>query len=157
MVHRGEIAPGAVTNKAIAHGAISANKIRKEAITSAKLAKASVTSEAIAADAVTTGAIAPGSVYGGALGHESVVTKPIGDLDTLIDKNWTASNIEMALCGEGQALLGGGIGFTNPGDGEVGVLQMTPYLNGASKGFMGRITSNAGGGATAQVAAICLE
>jgi hypothetical protein len=166
MVHKGEIAPGAVTAKAIAHGAISANKIRKEAITAQKLAKASVskealaagavTPEAIAADAVTAGAIAPGSVYGGALGTETVVTKPISDLDTLVDKTWTASNIETALCGVGEVLLGGGIGFTNPGDGEVAVLQMTPYLNGPSKGFMGRITSNAAG-ATAQVSAICLK
>jgi hypothetical protein len=34
---------------------------------------------------------------------------------------------------------------------------MTPYLNGPSKGFMGRITSNAGGAATAEVESICLE
>jgi hypothetical protein len=158
IVHKGEIAPGAVTTKAIAHGAVSANKIRKEAVTAPKLAKASVTPETIAPDAVTAGAIAPGSVYGGALGSESVVTKPIADLDKDPSNiEWTASNIETALCGEGESLLGGGVGFTNPGNGEVGVLQMTPYLNGASKGFMGRITSNAGGGATAEVMAICLK
>lgn len=158
MVHRGEIAPGAVTAKAIAHGAVSAAKIRKEAITSPKLAKASVTPESIAPDAVTAGAIAPGSVYGGALGQETVVTTPITDLDkVLANTEWTGSNIEMARCDAGKRLIGGGVAFTNPGNGEVGVLQALPYLNGESQGFTGRITSNAGGTATAEVQAVCLN
>jgi hypothetical protein len=157
MVHRGEIAPGAVTTKALAPGAVTTKKIHKEAIIGPKLAKASVGPETIAPDAVTAGAIAPGSVYGGALGQESVVTKPISDLDPLVDKTWTPSNIETVECEEGQPVLGGGIGFTNPGDGEAAVLQLTPYLNGPKKGFMGRITSNAGGAASGEVMAICLK
>jgi hypothetical protein len=158
MVHRGEIAPGAVTTKTIARGAVSANKIRKEAITAPKLAKASVGPEAIAGDAVTAGAIAPGSVYGGALGQESIITKPIADLDAVASNNeWTASNTESALCGQGERLLGGGFAFTNPGTREAAWLQALPVIAGETNGFTGRITTNSGGTAAAEVAAICLK
>ena len=158
MVHRGEIAPGAVTAKAIARGAVSANKIRKEAITAPKLGKEAVTSEAIAADAVTAGSIAPGSIYGGALGQERIVTKPIADLDAVASNNeWTASNTETALCGPGEPVLGGGVAFTNPGTREAAWLQALPVLGGETNGFTGRITTNSGGTATAEVEAICLE
>lgn len=157
-VHRGEIAPGAVTAKSIAHGAVSAGKIRKEAVIAPKLAKGSVSPEAIAADAVTAGAIAPGSVYGGALGAETVVTKPIADLDTVPSNiEWTASNTEAALCGPGERLLGGGFAFTNPGNREAAWLQALPVLGGETNGFTGRISTNSGGTATAEVAAICLK
>lgn len=158
MVHRGEIAPGAVTAKAIAHGAVSAGKIRKEAITGPKLAKASVTSEAIAADAVTAGAIAPGSVYGGALGQESVVTHPIADLDKVPHNGeWTPSSAEIAECGAGEALLGVGFSFPNPNNGQALWLQALPLVNGPTKGVSGRIETDAGGTANAVVAAICLK
>jgi hypothetical protein len=159
MVHKGEIAPGAVTNKAIAHGAVSANKIRKEAITAPKLAKASVTPEAIAADAVTAGAIAPGSVYGGALGTETVVTKPIADIDKVAHNGeWTASNSEAALCGQGEALLGGGFISPNPNNGQVLWTQALPVINGPTRGVTGRMETDAGGAATgAAVVAICLN
>lgn len=158
MVHRGEIAPGAVTAKAIAHGAVSANKIRKEAVTTAKLAKASVTPEAIAADAVTATAIAPGAVYGGALGPESVVTKPITDLDNdPHNGEWTPSTAESALCGEGEVLLGGGFSLANPNNGQALWLQALPVVNGGTKGLVGRIESDSGGTANAVVAAICLK
>lgn len=158
MVHRGEIAPGAVTMKTIAHGAVSANKIRKEAITAPKLAKGSVTPEAIAPDAVTAGAIAPGSIYGGALGQESIVTKPIADLDAVASNiEWTASNTETALCGPGERVLGGGFAFTNPGNREAAWLQALPVIGGETNGFAGRITTNSGGTAAAEVAAVCLK
>jgi len=159
VVHRGEIAPGAVTAKAIAHGAVSAAKIRKEAITAPKLAKGSVTSEAIAADAVTAGAIAPGSVYGGALGTETVVTKPITDLDKVAHNGeWTASSAEGAFCGEGEALLGGGFISPNPNNGQVLWNQAMPVVNGGTRAVTGRIETDAGGAATgAAVAAICLK
>jgi hypothetical protein len=158
VVHRGEIAPGAVTAKAIAHGAVSAGKIRKGAITAPKLAKASVTPEAIAADAVTAGAIASGSVYGGALGQETVVTKPIADLDKdPHNGEWTPSSTESAFCGEGEALLGGGFAIPNPAGGQALWLQALPAVNGPTKGVSGRIETDAGGTANAVVAAICLK
>jgi hypothetical protein len=158
MVHRGEIAPGAVNAKAIARGAVTEGKIGKGAVSAPKLAKASVSAEAIAADAVTAGAIAPGSVYGGALGTETVVTKPIADLDTVSSNiEWTASNTEAALCGPGERLLGGGFAFTNPGNREAAWLQALPVVGGETNGVTGRITTNAGGTATAEVAAICLK
>jgi hypothetical protein len=157
-VRRGEIAPGAVTAKSIARGAVTEGKIGNGAVGALKLAKASVSAEAIAADAVTSGAIAPGSVYGGALAAETVVTKPITDLDKVAFNNEiTPSNIEMALCGPGEALLGSGFAFTEAGNLEVSWLQVLPYLNGEVKGVQGRIASNAGGVATAEVAAICLK
>jgi hypothetical protein len=178
VIHKGEIAPGAVTAKSLAQGAVTARKIRKGAVsgpklakgavgpealgtgavTPPKLAKAAVSAEAIAADAVTAGAIAPGSVYGGALGTETVVLKPITDLDTVPANNeWTASNTETAICGPGERLLGGGFAFTNPGDREAAWLEALPLVNGLSNGVSGMITTNSGGTATAEVAAICLK
>jgi hypothetical protein len=158
LVHRGEIAPGAVTNKTLAHGAVSANKIRKEAITAPKLAKASVGPETIAADAVTAGAIAPGSVYGGALGQETVVTKPIADIDKdPHNGEWTPSNGESALCGEGEALMGTGFSSPNPNNGQALWLEALPVANGSTKGVVGRIESDSGGTANGVVAAVCLK
>lgn len=158
MVHRGEIAPGAVTGKAIARGAVTPNKIGNEAITAPKLAKASVGPEAIAGDAVTAGAIAPGSVYGGALGQETVVTKTIADLDKVPHNGeWTPSNTETALCGEGEGLLGTGFALPNPNNGQAIWLQALPVVNGGTKGVVGRIETDSGGTATGEVAAICLK
>lgn len=157
IVRRGDIAPGAVTAKSLARGAVTAGKIAKSAVISSKLAAGSVTTPALAPQAVTGVAIAPASIEGGMLAQESIVTKPIADLDTVVDKNWTPSNTEPALCGGNEALLGGGYAFTNPGNSEVGWLEALPVVNGATKGIMGRITSNSGGSATAEVAAICLK
>jgi hypothetical protein len=53
--------------------------------------------------------------------------------------------------------LTGGIVFTNPGTREVGVLESLPFSNATSAGLVGRITSNSGGTATAEVQAICLK
>jgi hypothetical protein len=178
VVHKGQLAPGAVTAKSIARGAVTAEKIRKGAVVGAKLAQAAVgpeaiatgavtprsvapgavTAPAIAGDAVTAGAIAPGSVYGGALGSETVVTKPIADLDAVPSNiEWTASNTEAALCNPGERLLGGGFAFTNPGNREAAWLQALPVLSGETNGYVGRITTNSGGTAAAEVAAICLK
>lgn len=157
-VHRGDIAPGAVTARSLAHGAVSAGKIRRGAVTARKLATGSVGPEAIAADAVTAPAIAPGSVYGGALGTETVVTKPIADLDAVPHNGeWTASNTEAAVCGPGERLLGGGFAFTNPGNREAAWLQALPFTGAEANGVTGRITTDSGATATAEVAAICLK
>jgi len=49
-----------------------------------------------------------------------VVLKPIGDLDTVAHNGeWTGSNIEDALCGPEEALLGSGFAFTTPSNGEA--------------------------------------
>jgi hypothetical protein len=158
VVRKGDIAPGAVTAKSIARGAVTAAKLRKASVTAPKIAAGGVTSVALAGGAVTSAALAPGSVYGGALGAETISTKPITDLDAVVgDKTWTPSNTETALCGAGEALLGGGFAFTVTGDNEVGWLEEMPVLNSETRGMQGRITSNAGGAATAEVAAVCLK
>jgi hypothetical protein len=179
VVHRGDIAPGAVTAKAIAKGAVTTKKLRKGAITAAKLApgavgsgalaKDSVTAAALragavgpaalAANAVTASAIAPGSVYGAALGPVSVYSKPIADLDEVEENGkWTASNTETVECALGERLLTGGIFITNPGNREVGIIEALPVsINDAFQGYSARLTSNSGGTSTAEVRAICLR
>jgi len=158
VVHKGDIAPGAVTAKSIRRGAVTAAKLQKGAVTTPKIAEGAVSSETIAGGAVTSAAIAPGSVYGGALGAETIVVKPITDLDKIAHNGeWTPSNTETALCGPGEALLGGGFAFMITGDGEVGAIEQMPLINAEVKGMQGRITSDTGGTATAQVAAICLK
>lgn len=167
LVRSSEIAPGAVTAKKLANGAVTSKAISASAVTSKKLAnesvnrrvlhKEAVTANGLAPDAVTRVAIAPGSVYSGALVPESVHVTSISDLDAVASNpEWTASNGEAAMCGPGEALLGTGFAFTEPGNREVGFLQALPVLAPTGNGVTGRITSNSGGTAKAEVVAICL-
>lgn len=178
IVRKGDIAPGAVTSKALAKGAVTGAKIRKGTITAAKLASGSVTgedlangsvtssklgagsvtSQAIAPSAVTAGAIAPGSIHGAALGAETVVSKPIADLDKEPHNGeWTPSNVEAAACGPGEALLGAGFGMTTLGSAQASWLQALPIINAEFHGVTGRFSADDGGAAVGQVTAICLK
>jgi hypothetical protein len=178
IVRKGDIAPGAVTAKALAKGAVTAPKIQKATITGAKLADGSVTAEqladgsvtssklgagsvtspAIAPGAVTAGAIAPGSIHGSALGPETVVSKSIADLDAdPHNGEWTPSNTEAAACGTTGALLGTGFAATTIGNAQVSWLQALPIINAEFHGVTGRISTDDGGAAVGQVLAICLE
>ena len=168
LIHSGDIAPGAVTAKALAPGAVHAKAISKSAVTAKALAngavnrrvlaKGAVTENSISADAVTATAIAPGSVYGGALGTETIRTTPIADIDQVASNpEWTAGNTEVALCAPGEALLGPGFAFTQPGNREVTWLQAKPFLSPTGSGVSGRVASNSGGSAVAEIMAICLK
>lgn len=178
IIRKGDIAPGAVTAKALAKGAVTGPKIRKGTITGAKLASGSVTTEdlangsvgaaklgggavtsqAIAAGAVTSAAIAPHSVGAVQLGEAEVISKAIADLDKVAHNGeWTASNSEVAACGSGSRLLGGGFSFSTPSNGETSWLQELPIVNGEVNGVVGRFTSDAGGVATGQILAVCLK
>ncbi len=178
IVRKGEIAPGAVTaktlakgavhSKALAKGAVNAKALAGGAVGSASLGGGAVTSKALAAgavgvgalasDAVTASAIAPESIRGYALGPVTVHGTPIADLDEVPrNAEWTASDSEPAFCGPGERLLTGGVVFTNPGNREVGVLESLPVSNTEANGMVGRITSDSGGTAAAEVQAICLK
>jgi hypothetical protein len=167
LVKSSEIASGAVTATKLANGAVTAKTIKAGAVTSKKMAnesvnrrvlrKEAVTANGIAPDAVTRVAIAPGSVYSGALVPETIHVTPIADLDAAPHNGeWTASNTEAAMCGQGEALLGTGFAFTEPGTREVGFLQALPVLAPTGNGVTGRITSDSGGTAKAEVVAVCL-
>jgi hypothetical protein len=178
IIRRGDIAPGAVTAKALAKGAVTAPKIRKGTITGAKLAGGSVTGEdlangsvtssklvagsvtaqAIAADAVTSGAIAPHAVGAGQLGEAEVISRSIADLDKVAHNGeWTASNAEVAVCGPGSRLLGGGFSVSALTNGESDWMEELPIVNGEVNGVAGRFTSDAGGAAAGQIVAVCLR
>jgi len=158
LVRRGDLAPGAVTAKALAKGAVHAKALAGKAVHPKALAKGAVTPAALADDAVTAAAIAPGSVYGGALGTVTRHTAPIVDTDESPSPgSWTASESPAALCATGERLLSGGIVFTNPGNREVGVLEVLPFADGNASGVLGRITSNSAGSAAAEVVALCLK
>lgn len=158
VIHRGQIAPGAVTARTIASGAVRAKALAKGAVTSKAIAKGAVTSAALGQDAVTATALAPESVYGGALGPVTTHGTKIADVDAVAENGtWTASNSEFASCGPGERLLTGGIVFTEPGNREVAPLEVLPVSNSAANGMVGRITSNSGGTAAAEVQAICLK
>lgn len=178
IVRKGDIAPGAITAKALAKGAITAPKIRKGTITGAKLASGSVTAEdlangsvtssklgagsvtsqTIAAGAVTSGAIAPHSVGAAQLGETEVISKSIADLDKVAHNGeWTASNSEVAACGPGSRLLGGGFSVSTLTNGEFDWMEELPIVNSELNGVVGRFTSDAGGAAIGQVVAVCLR
>lgn len=169
VIKRGDIAPGAVTAKTLAKGAVKAKAIARGAVNSRKLAdgavnrrvlaKEAVTARSLAPSAVTSAAIAPGSVYGAALGQISIKATPITDIDEVAaNPEWTAGNSEVALCAPGEALLGTGFLFTNPGNRQVTWLEATPFLSPSTgSGVKGRFASNSGGSATGQIMAICLK
>jgi len=179
VVHKGDIAPGAVTARALAKGAVTAPKIRKHAVTAPKVAEAAIRSVnlasesvnqrtlrkeavgtiALAKDAVTSAQLAPSSVYLGALSvEETLHVKELKDLDTAPHNGeWTYSNPEAVLCSPGELLLSPSFQFTKAGNGEAMWVEAYPYLNGGQRGVSGRIQSDAGGAATANVAALCLK
>jgi hypothetical protein len=179
VVHRGDIAPGAVTSRSLAKGAVRTKKLANGAVTAAKLATNSVdaaalaneavttrtikagavVSASLAPDAVTAAALAPGSVYGGALGPVTLHTAPMADLDAVAENGtWTASDTGVAVCSPGEKLLTGGVAFSNPGNREVSIIEAIPAKNpGSVESFVGRVVSNSGGTATAEVQAICLK
>jgi hypothetical protein len=157
-VTRADLAKGAVTANAIAPGAVRSKALAKGAVTARALSAGAVTSAALGADAVTSAALAPESVYGAALGPVTLHSTPIADLDQVAANiEWTASNGEVASCGPGERLLNGGVGITNPGNPEVAILESLPFSSFGVSGVVGRITSNSGGSAVAEVRAICLK
>jgi hypothetical protein len=167
QIHADEIAPGAVTARALGKGvvhaknlansAVSAKKIGKGAVNKRVLAKGAVTSAAIADNAITARQLAPGSVYGGALGERTVHTTPIADIDQVAENGtWTAGNTEAALCGPGEKLLSAFYGLTELGNREVTFLKMLPVV-GVSEGVIGQMGSNSGGTAKGEIIAYCLK
>jgi hypothetical protein len=157
IVRKGEIAKGAVTAKALAKGAVHPAAISKGAVGVAALRPGSVGSSTLAPDAVTSGAIAPGSVYGGSLGEVTVHSAAIVDADIDPLGEWTTSAPVTVLCGSGERVLSGGVVFTTVANREIGIVTSQPFVNGANSGWVGAITTNAGGLAKAEVQALCLK
>lgn len=168
FIHKGDIAPGAVTAKALARGAVRSKALARGAVTSSVLAKGAVTTSALAKgavgtnaladDAVTMRVLAPGSVYGGALGEITPHSTVIKDLDAVAENGtWTASNGEVVKCGPGERLLSAGFVMKNPGNREAAFLEALPFSNTTENGALGRITSNSGGTAEGEIVALCLK
>jgi hypothetical protein len=158
VVRKGQIAKGAVTAKALAQGAVHPKALAAGAVTAAVIRPGAVDGAAIAPDSVGSGQLAPGSVYGGALGEVTLHSAAIVDADTIPSNNeWTTSTPVTALCGSGERILSGGVVFTHASDNEVGTIISQPFVNGGGNGWVGAITTNAGGLAKAEVQALCLK
>jgi hypothetical protein len=158
IVRKGQIAKGAVTAKALARGAVHPAAISKGAVGVAALRPGSVDSSVLAPDAVGAGALAPGSVYGGALGEVTLHSAVIVDADTdPHNGEWTPSEAVVAACGSGERVLSGGVVVTGTGNGQVGMITSQPFVNGGTQGWAGRITTDSGGTAKAEVQALCLR
>jgi hypothetical protein len=158
IVRKGDIAKGAVTAKALAPGAVHAKALAKGAVSAKALKKGAVTAAALGPDAVTAPALAPGSVYGGALGAVTVHSAAIADVDsTPHNGEWTASSTAIAACASGERPLSGGVILTNPGNNQVGIIQSSPVTSADTQGWAGRIASDSGGTAVAEVQVLCLK
>jgi hypothetical protein len=163
LVRRGDIAPGAVTAKALAHGAVHPKALAKGAVTARKLGKGAVTSAALGPNSVTAVAIAPGSVHAYALGEIEIRTTPLSDPDTNADFNWQRSPLVIAQCGLGQRLLSGGVSIPAPGNNRMGITSSWPDIPStpgtSPEGWFGQLVSDSGGGGTPapQVVAVCLK
>jgi hypothetical protein len=146
QVKKGDIAKGAVTKRALAKGAVNSKAIRKGAVTSPKIAN----------DAVVARTLAHSSVGASALGATTTVSAPIPDNDNQpfpSNNDWTTSQIVVAACPSGSALLGGGVAITDGSSfHQAGVQTSAP--NGPS--WRGAISTNTGGAAPGRVYAICL-
>jgi len=158
LVRKGDIAKGAVTAKTIAPGAVKAKALGKGSVSSSAIKDGAVAQSKLGSNAVTAAALAPGSVYGGALNSAVIHSATILDTDSVpSNPEWTASAASTAICAPGERLLSGGVVFTQPGNREVTILASQPFENGGTSGWIGRISSNSGGTATAEVQAICLK
>lgn len=168
VVRKGQIAKGAVGAKALAKGAVRARALAAGAVHPKMLAQGAVGATAIrpgavgaaalAPDAVTSGALATGSVYGGALGEVTLHSAGIVDADAVPHNGeWTPSEPVVAACGSGERVLSGGAVITETGNGQVGIITSQPFVNGGAQGWAGRITSDSGGTAKAEVQALCLK
>jgi hypothetical protein len=158
IVRKGQIAKGAVTAKALAQGAVHPKALSSGAVTAAAIKAGAVGSSAIAPDSVTAPAIAPGSVYGGTLGEVTLHSATIVDADAVPHNGeWTVSPPVTALCATGERVLSGGVVVTSGGNHETNVVTSQPFLNGGSQGWAGRIESDFGGLAKAEVQALCLK
>jgi hypothetical protein len=158
IVRKGQIAKGAVGAKALAPGAVHPKAIAQGAVGAAAIRPGSVGAAALAPDTVGAGALAPGSVYGGALGEVTLHSAAIVDTDAVPHNGeWTPSESLVATCGSGERVLSGGVVVTGTGNGQVGLITSQPFVNGTTQGWAGRITSDAGGSAKAEVQALCLK
>jgi hypothetical protein len=168
IVHKGQIAegavtaktlaPGAVRGRALAPGAVHARALAPGAVGPTAIALGAIGPSAVAPDAITSGAIAPGSVYGGSLGGVTIHSAPIADADTVAHNGeWTSSGTATATCDPGERVVSGGVVFTNPGDRQVAIIGSGPVATATAQGWVGQITSDSGGTATAEVQALCLR
>lgn len=158
IVRKGEIAKGAVGAKALAMGAVHPKALSPGSVGAAAIKGGSVTAAALAPDSVTSAALASGSVYGGALGEATLHSAAIVDADADPHNGaWTLSTPTTAACGEGERLINGGVVITNPGNDLVNIVGSQPFVNGAAQGWTGRIESDFGGQAKAEVQALCLK
>jgi hypothetical protein len=158
IVRKGQIAKGAVTANALAQGAVHPKALAAGAVGGAAIKPGAVNGVAIAPDSVGSGQLAPGSVYGGALGEVTLHSAGIVDADAVPHNGeWTASLPAVAMCGSGERVLSGGVVFTEPSNNQVGIITSQAFINGGANGYAGRITSDAGGLAKAEVQALCLK
>jgi hypothetical protein len=158
VVRKGQIAKGAVTAKALGTGAVHPKALAAGAVTAAAIKPGAVTNGALAPDSVSGGALAPGVVSAATLGEVTMHSAAIVDADAVPSNNeWTVSAPVTALCGSGERVLSGGVVFTNASDNEVGTIISQPFVNGSANGWVGAITTNAGGLAKAEVQAFCLR
>jgi hypothetical protein len=158
IVRKGQIANGAVTAKSLAQGSVHPKALASGAVTAGAIKAGAVGSAALSPDSVSSGALAPGSVYGGSLGEVTLHSAAITDAD--LDPHngeWTASQPAVATCGSGERVLSGGVVFTEPADAQVGIITSQAFVNGGQNGWAGRITTDAGGLAKAEVQALCLR
>lgn len=154
IIRKGDLGNGSVTARAIARGAVKSRALAKGAVNEKAVAKSVIGSSALTPNAVTAAALAPSSVYGGALGQTVVRTGAIADLDAVPSNiEWTESNPIVVACSPGERPMSGGVVFTDTGTHEVAITKSGPVENG----WVGQITSNAGGAAKAEVQVLCLR
>jgi hypothetical protein len=158
IVRKGQIAKGAVTAKSLAKGSVHPKALAAGAVSATAIKSGAVGSSALAPDSVGAQALAPGSVYGGSLGEVTLHSAAIVDADAdPHNGEWTPSEPATALCSSGERVLSGGVVILSPGNDQVNVIASQPFVNGSQNGWVGRIISDFGGAAKAEVQTLCLK
>lgn len=148
-VERDDIAPGAITARALA----------PRVVTSAKLAAHAVTDAALANQAVSGRSIVPGSVHGPKLTGTIGIPATVPDVDPAgpmgADGNWTSSG-GSASCPTDMRLLNGGLSITDSAFHKAFIESIFPSGSNAST-WVGTISTDTAGASPGQLFALCLR
>jgi hypothetical protein len=144
-VKRDDIAPGAVTARALA----------PRVVTSAKLAAHAVTDTGLAHHSVAGRSIAPGSVHGLKLTGTIGIPAAISDVDPIEDSHWTSSS-GSASCPTDMRLLNGGLSITESAFHKAFIESIFPSSSNLST-WVGQISTDTAGASSGELRALCLR
>jgi hypothetical protein len=150
IVRKGDIAAGAVSARNLAPHIVSTAKLHRHAVHAGALADAAVVGRVIAPNSVSGLKLGPVD-----LGGTASAAIPDSDLDPGCCA-WTASAPVSVPCPPGALLLSGGVTIEGSSTQRTFIQTSAPSSNAPASNWIGQISADDGGTATARVRAWCL-